>query len=300
MELNVDKENEECKYNDEQHVYWNAKDSTKYTSVTTLIHNYTKEFDEDFWSSYKALESLLDEESFKPIKKVLLARKKFNRDIVRKLRLDEVEFNDKKRSIIGGYKEERDKSCERGTKIHADFENAYYKTDKHKLEKFGLSGEFTCRPDDYRLDLEKGIYPEFLIHRTSSDGFLRVAGQIDLLIKDGNDIYIYDYKTNKEIKTKGYYDRSKNKTECMKYPLNNIPDTNYWHYTLQLSLYAYLLKQVNPDFNIKLLKLIHVDHSNKVTEYTLEYLEEPVESMLRHFKKAQKVKEELDKLKPAV
>ncbi len=62
-------------------------------------------------------------------------------------------------------------------------------------------------------------------------------------------------------------------------------DTNYWHYTLQLSLYAYLLQQINPEFNIKLLKLIHVDHNDKVTEYEVEYLKEDVELMLKHYKK---------------
>lgn len=44
------------------------------------------------------------------------------------------------------------------------------------------------------------------------------------------------------------------------------------HYTLQLSMYAYLLQQINPDLNIKMLKLIHIDHSNKVEEIEVEYM----------------------------
>ena len=34
----------------------------KYVSVTTLIHNYSQEFNEAFWASYKALEAILPEE----------------------------------------------------------------------------------------------------------------------------------------------------------------------------------------------------------------------------------------------
>ena len=29
----------------------------------------------------------------------------------------------------------------------------------------------------------------------------------------------------------------------LKYPLNNIQDTNFWHYTLQLSTYAWMIQK---------------------------------------------------------
>jgi ATP-dependent exoDNAse (exonuclease V) beta subunit len=77
------------------------------------------------------------------------------------------------------------------------------------------------------LSVEKGVFPEFLIYKTSSDGILKVAGQIDLLIKDGWDIYIIDHKTNKEIKKKSYFDRIKKKSVSMKFPLANLDDCNY-------------------------------------------------------------------------
>lgn len=237
-------------------------------------------------------------EDFAILKKTLLATKKFNPIFVRKFGIDEEVFYNKRNEILTSYDEERNKSCERGTKIHADFEQSFYKDEPQKLEKFGLGGEFICRPHNYELDLPKGIYPEYLISKVSADGILRIAGQIDLLVKDGNDIYIYDYKTNKEIKQKSYYNKNKRAHECMKFPLNDIMDTNYWHYTLQLSLYAYLLQQINPEFNIKLLKLIHVDHSNKVTEYELEYMKSTVENMLKHYKKQLKVQAELGRNAP--
>ena len=86
----------------------------------------------------------------------------------------------------------------------------------------------------------------------------------------------------------------------MKYPLNNLMDCNYIHYSLQLSLYAYLLQQINPEFNIKSLKLIHIDHDNKQHEYECEYLKDDVERMLKHYKKKLKMELEYNKLKPVV
>ena len=37
----------------------------------------------------------------------------------------------------------------------------------------------------------------------------------------------------------------------MKYPLNNLDDSNFWHYSLQLSTYAWMLQKLNPNFIIK-------------------------------------------------
>ena len=86
----------------------------------------------------------------------------------------------------------------------------------------------------------------------------------------------------------------------MKFPLNNRMDCNFEHYQLQLSLYAYLLQQINPNYNIKGLKLVHIDHDNKQHEYDVEYLKDDVERMLKHYKRELKKKAELAKLKPVI
>ena len=49
----------------------------------------------------------------------------------------------------------------------------------------------------------------------------------------------------------------------MKYPLGNLQDSNYWHYVLQLSTYAWMIQMMDPRFKIKKLALIHYDHDNK-------------------------------------
>lgn len=298
--LKVDKETKDVIYSDEAHVYIDKTDQQKYVSVTTLIGKYENPFDVFFWSSYKTCEKLMSEETFHVLKETLLATKRWTDDMIEKLHLDPIIFDKARKEIQKGYDDERNKSCERGTKIHSNFEEMYYTSEKQDLKKFGLGGVFTCKKGYYELDLEKGVYPEFLVSLKSSDGILRVAGQIDLLIKDGNDIIIADYKTNKEIKKHSYFDKNKSSRIMMKYPLNNIEDCNFYHYSLQLSTYAYLLQQIKPELNIKKLMLIHIDHDDKITEYTVDYLKNDVERMLKHYKKLLKQTTVLDRDRPIV
>lgn len=298
--LKVDKETKDVVYSDEAHVYIDKTDQQKYVSVTTLIGKYENPFDVFFWSSYKTCEKLMSEETFHVLKETLLATKRWTDDMIEKLHLDPIIFDKTRKEIQKGYDDERNKSCERGTKIHSNFEEMYYTSEKQDLKKFGLGGVFICKKGYYELDLEKGVYPEFLVSLKSSDGILRVAGQIDLLIKDGNDIIIADYKTNKEIKKHSYFDKNKFSRIMMKYPLNNIEDCNFYHYSLQLSTYAYLLQQIKPELNIKKLMLIHIDHDDKITEYTVDYLKNDVERMLKHYKKLLKQTTVLDRDRPIV
>lgn len=193
----IDKENDTTVYSDDEHVYISKNDNSKFISVTTLIHKYTQEFDEEFWSAYKALEILMDPEIFSIVKRTLLTTKKFSEKFLTKFKIDKDLFYEKQNEIKLDYERKRNESCERGTAIHAMFENSFYNRTDFNFDKYGfadLAGTFDCKKDYYRLDLENGVYPEFLISLTSRDGILKVAGQIDLLVKKGNDIWIIDWK----------------------------------------------------------------------------------------------------------
>lgn len=296
----VDKETEDVIYSDAKHLYLDKYDNKPYVSVTTLIHKYVNEFDSAFWSAYKACEALVEPEIFKVVKTTLLNTKRWNPTLLEKLNINEEEFENKRAEILQSYEVERNKSCERGTKIHAQFENMYYQSEEQDLKKFGLGGKFTCKKGYYQLDLEKGVYPEFMISYKSEDGLLRIAGQLDLLIKDRNDIIIADYKTNKKLEKESFYNKFTKSRTMMKFPMDNIMDCNFYHYSLQLSLYAYLLQKINPNFNIKKLVLIHIDHNNHISEHECDYLKSDVERMLKHYKRDVKIKSELDLDKPIV
>lgn len=284
--MKIDKQNGKIAFSDKEHVYWNVDDNEKYISVTTLIGKFEQEFDKEFWSAYKALEKLIPNESWKIEKKSLLNTKKFDKSILDVYDISENEFNKTQQEILDSWDEENRRSCERGTKIHAEIENSFYKKSTNiSLQKFGIGGKFECKKDYTDLDLEYGVYPEYLIYRESDDGILRIAGQVDLIIKSGNDIWIIDHKTNKKIDQKSGYNTQTKSNAKMKYPLNNLDDCNFWHYTMQLSTYAWMLQKINPDFNIKGLILNHYDHQENNTLYHCEYLKKEVERMLVFYKK---------------
>lgn len=93
------------------------------------------------------------------------------------------------------------------------------------------------------------------------------------------------HNTNKAIEKKAFFDARTKKSSTMKYPLNHIPDVNFWHYQLQLSTYAWMIEKSNPELNIKALMIIHYDHDGGCTTYECDYLKKDVETMLSFYKK---------------
>lgn len=285
--MQIDKQNGAIAFNEEKHRYWNVNDeSKKFISVTTLIEKFGQPFDRDFWSAYKALEKLIPPDNWKVEKKSLLNTKRFDKSILDVYDITENEFNKTQQDILDAWDEENRKSCERGTRIHAQLENEFYVGGKNvELKKFGLGGKFECRRNYTELDLPYGVYPEYLISRTSDDGILNIAGQIDCLVKNGNEIVIIDHKTNKKLDLKGGFNTVTKSSVKMLYPLNNLDDCNFNHYQLQLSTYAWMLQKINPNFVIKDLILNHYDHEGNNTLYHCDYLKTEVERMLAFYKK---------------
>lgn len=284
--MDIDKKNGNIAFNEESHLYWNVDNNEKYISVTTLIHKFANEYDAEFWSAYKALEKLLPEDSWNIEKKSLLNTKKFNKEILDVYNISENDFNREQQNMLDAWAKKNKESCERGTKIHAELEHSFYKAGKNvNLQRFGIGGKFECKKDYTDLDLEYGVYPEYLIYRTSDDGVLKIAGQIDLIVKSGNEITICDWKTNGKIEQKSFFNTKTKSSVKMKYPLNNLDDVNFYHYTLQLSTYAWMLQKINPNFIIKDLILVHFDHDGNQTIYHCDYLKDEVERMLYFYKK---------------
>lgn len=298
----VDKENNDVIYSDGPHVYLSKEDGSRYISVTTLIGEYENKFNEAFFSKYKALEALADPDHFSIIKQGLLNTQIWKPELISKLKIDETEFENKVQEILDGWHSTRDEACEHGTWVHSLAETSFYGKTDFDLSTFGcpnLVGKYSCKQGYYPKKLEDGIYPEYLVSWVSPEG-LKISGQVDLLVRDGNDLFIFDYKTNKEIKKKSYYNSSKKKNVMMKYPLSHLMDCNFYHYTLQLSLYAYMIQQINPELDVKSLKLIHIDREGKQTVYEVEYLKKEVETMIKHYAKQLKMSEALDRDKPYI
>lgn len=190
--VRVDKENAEVIYSDKNHIYLGKKDNQRYTSVTQLIHNYTQPFNGAFWSAYKACETLLSPDDFYPLKQILLKTKIWKNEYLEIYGIDSEVFKEKRSEILQSYEDKKNVACERGTSIHEVQENLFYNQDD-KIKKYVGGGKFDVKKGYYKLDLDRAVYPEFLISYDFDD-YLKVAGQIDLIVKDGNEITIIDWK----------------------------------------------------------------------------------------------------------
>ena len=80
---------------------------------------------------------------------------------------------------------------------------------------------------------------------------LRVAGQIDALFLDASwRLVIVDWKRIRFLRTEGFHP--------LRYPLDRLPDSNYWIYSLQLNLYRYILEtEYAHDVSAMFLAVVH-------------------------------------------
>ncbi len=101
--------------------------------------------------------------------------------------------------------------------------------------------------------LSDGLYPEHLVYLKSA----KLCGQADVVEVVNGVININDYKTNKEIKEKGFTNWE-GITKKLYNPVSHLDDCNLSHYNLQLSIYAYIIKKHNPKLKIGKLTIQHV------------------------------------------
>lgn len=107
-----------------------------------------------------------------------------------------------------------------------------------------------------------------------ADEELGLAGTADLIVRDSlGHTHIFDWKTNKEIKTRGY---KKNPNPIT----GHLEDCNYEHYGLQLATYAFMLERGGN--KIIGLHLVHLkEGSPHVYHIEYESRKKLVEEMLR-------------------
>jgi len=110
---------------------------------------------------------------------------------------------------------------------------------------------------------------------------LRLAGQIDGLFRRKSDgaFLIYDWKRSREIKTENQFSSGLP-------PVEHLPDTNYWHYSLQLNVYRWILEHYY-DMKISDMYLVILHPENKnYRRLRLNFLNDEVESMMEARRKA--------------
>lgn len=104
-----------------------------------------------------------------------------------------------------------------------------------------------------------------------------MAGRTDLVHHYWENILdIIDIKTNARKKI-SKFSWGKN----MFYPLNHLPDANYFQYECQLSLYSLLLEEQG--FCIRNLNLLWINKKRKIEVIPVQYRKNDVVKLLKHY-----------------
>ena len=146
----------------------------------------------------------------------------------------------------------RDEAAQAGTKMHYDIE-CYY----NECPNENNSIEY-----EYFMNFTKA-FPNLKPYRTEWTVFheeLKLAGSIDMVFEnEKGELLIYDWKRSREIVKTSNWNKCSN-VEV----ISHIPDTNYWHYCLQLNTYKAILEAKYNKVVVGLyLVCLHPENKNK-------------------------------------
>ena len=160
----------------------------------------------------------------------------------------------------------RDEAASAGTNLHYQIE-CYYNCVEGQN---GIEEQYGIEENSIEYSIEYSYFKNFVAacpglkpYRTEWMIYhedLLLAGSIDMVFENEEDgtLMIYDWKRAKDIvKTTSFMKYST--TEC----ISHIPDTNFWHYALQLNTYKTILEQKYGKIVTKLcLVCLHPNKSN--------------------------------------
>lgn len=181
---------------------------------------------------------------------------------------------------------ERETSCIRGTALHNIKEEFLYGRgfDRINNRDFPVQNRNLLPTIIDYTELPDGIYPELLLWRHDWG----IAGRADKPILEtlGSDQYMHidDYKTNKKIGYSGWMDPEGERK--MFAPIDHLPDCEFTHYSLQLSLYQYMGEYLG--FKPGFRRIIHFGHhieglgTPKPKDIPVPYLRDEVIAIMNH------------------
>lgn len=237
-------------FEEETHTYTIDGSRQGWTSCTTFIHTFFEHFDAD-----AVIDKMMRGKSWKTSKY----------------------FGMTAEEIKAQWAAAAAEASGAGTRMHLDIEH-WYNADP--IGNFaGDAYEHQPGPEwDYFQAFERKwrIPNGFEPHRTEWLVFkedIKLAGSIDMVYRKPNGKFaIYDWKRAKDMK----YD---NPWQTGKEPIEHLPDTNYWHYSIQLNIYRTILEELY-DAEVDELALV-VLHPNNTSFQVIKVnrMEEEVEAM---------------------
>jgi hypothetical protein len=277
----------------------------QYISTTQLIGLVSEDYDDDYWATYRVLDMLGHRlRPVKGTDRIAIHDKTKREFVEYSYRQLAIMYNIKQHvsMIQQDWKDTTIDSCEWGSAKHSYLEECILRFTKTKGVTFNT---LVTNNQDYRykiVSMEElansplkfsypGIYE--MLERSIAAGWTifvekrvyhpdyLVAGTIDLLLIKDKDFVIIDWKTNKKpiYNKTGYYKKAWNANRTkkietgewvdtddrFKHPINHLLYNKFNIYSLQLSIYSYILEAWG--FNYAGNKLVHLPPLMKDGEF---------------------------------
>jgi len=206
---------------------------SKYTSVTTWNHSHFPHFDAD-----KIIKKMMKGKNWNPENKYW----GLTPIEIKKL------WSDNGSAVSGaGTDMHFDIECFMNQELVDEDDNIFLYTHQELLDIYDAEIKDGILPPNLSVEWDFFLqfaraFPDLKPYRTEWMIYhedLKLAGSIDMVYEnpDGS-LTIYDWKRAKEIsKVNGFKESAS--TECINY----LPNTNFWHYSLQLNTYKAILEQ---------------------------------------------------------
>lgn len=170
-------------------------------------------------------------------------------------------------------------ASEAGTAMHLGIEMVMNGAEKEVAKEVMLTKEWEYFWRYWKKDSE--IWEPWRTEWEVWDDELKLAGSIDMIYRNKKDgtFAIYDWKRAKDMKMENPFGTGYG-------PVNHLPDTNYWHYTLQLNVYRWLLEK-HYGLKISEMALVVLHPNNKsYQKYVLNTLVDEIEGMIESRRRA--------------
>jgi len=227
------------KFDEESHTYTH-KTLDKLISVTTLLGKYKKPFDSNYHAERVA------------------KREGVSKDIVLEM-----------------WEAEKNKACDKGTKIHKLLED--YISYGDIKNDYGWLYKSYDKSVEYYIDRFSKVYCEKLLYNEE----YKVAGTADLIYEHSKDEFtLGDFKTNKKFRFSSPFG------ERLLEPVDHLHNCENNIYALQLSIYAYFYEQLTGKRCRKLV--IFYLSGDRFKAYHCNYLKSDVEKVLENYKRLTK------------
>jgi len=231
-------------FREEGHSYlWDGKPLRSVSSVKGLV---VPPFDEEFYSAKKARES----------------NGKYTQSDIKAM-----------------WKSKRDTAASNGTKAHKVIETIYDKgcppsTVRPVTESTSHSVDLVSNAvNNFKILYNKALHrlvPLAWELRLGNPDW-RVAGTVDLVVQsvsNPNNVMIIDWKTNERLINNDTF------FNYLRQPFNELPDTNYYQYCIQLNMYRLLLSHYGLEVDGMYLGWIPCVHVNTCKLIPVDYLQD--------------------------